>query len=267
MMRPGYDGPGDRTATCRPRSDPSVTPGSAWHVPQVPGRPSRFDRPVQEKGSGRPSSAEPADAQHDPDPPPHGPGRTAETGRRRARPQTSRSIAVQAAMNVIVVVTSLVLGGVAALTLSWMLYAWRSPDGLAATRFSRGEPTTTRTLRFSLLVPARHEDQVLGHTLDGLAALDHPDVEILCIVGHDDDATAAVAALGRRAPPRARARGRRPLVAQEQAQGAQHGAAALHGRRGRASSTPRTRCTRTAARHRDHVPRGPAPTWCRAACS
>jgi cellulose synthase/poly-beta-1,6-N-acetylglucosamine synthase-like glycosyltransferase len=100
---------------------------------------------------------------------------------------------VQTALNVIVVTSSLVLGGVAALTLAWMLYAWRSPDGLAATRFSRGDATAVTPLRFSLLVPARHEDQVLGHTLDGLAALDHPDVEILCIVGHDDDATAAVA--------------------------------------------------------------------------
>jgi cellulose synthase/poly-beta-1,6-N-acetylglucosamine synthase-like glycosyltransferase len=96
-------------------------------------------------------------------------------------------------VNVIVVTTSVVLGGIAALTLTWMLYAWRTPDGLAATRFSRGDATAVRPLRFSLLVPARHEDQVLAHTLDGLAALDHPEFEVLCIVGHDDDATAAVA--------------------------------------------------------------------------
>ncbi|MGN6242225.1 MAG: glycosyltransferase [Motilibacteraceae bacterium] len=81
----------------------------------------------------------------------------------------------------------------AALTLSWMLYAWRSPEGLAATRFSRREVPTARRLRFSLIVPARHEDAVLGHTLDGLAAFDHDDVEILAVVGHDDEGTAAVA--------------------------------------------------------------------------
>lgn len=100
---------------------------------------------------------------------------------------------MQVVVNVIVITSSVVLGGVAALTLTWMLYAWRSPDGLAATRFSRGDATSMKRLRFSLLVPARHEDQVLGHTLDGLAALDHPNVEIICIVGHDDLATAAVA--------------------------------------------------------------------------
>jgi cellulose synthase/poly-beta-1,6-N-acetylglucosamine synthase-like glycosyltransferase len=100
---------------------------------------------------------------------------------------------VQDLVSLIVVVTSVVLGAVAALTLSWMLYAWRSPDGHQATRFSRGEPSAVRPLRFSLLVPARHEDLVLAGTLDGLAALDHPDVEVLCIVGHDDPDTAAVA--------------------------------------------------------------------------
>jgi cellulose synthase/poly-beta-1,6-N-acetylglucosamine synthase-like glycosyltransferase len=100
---------------------------------------------------------------------------------------------VQDLVSLIVVVTSLVLGAVAALTLSWMLYAWRSPDGHQATRFSRGEPGAVRRLRFSILVPARHEDQVLAGTLDGLAALDHPHVEVLCIVGHDDPDTAAVA--------------------------------------------------------------------------
>ena len=105
----------------------------------------------------------------------------------------------------LVVATSLVLGTVAALTLTWMVYAWRTPEALAATRFSRGEPTAVRRLRFSLLVPARHEDEVLGHTLDGLAGLRHPDVEVICVVGHDDDATAAVArAAAERHPDRVR---------------------------------------------------------------
>lgn len=96
-------------------------------------------------------------------------------------------------LSVLVVVSSIVLGSVAALTLCWMVYAWRSPEGLAGTRFSRGEPTAVRRLRFSLIVPARHEDEVLGHTLDSLAALDHEFVEILCVVGHDDPGTTAVA--------------------------------------------------------------------------
>lgn len=96
-------------------------------------------------------------------------------------------------LSFLVIVASLMLGSVAALTLCWMVYAWRSPEGLAGTRFSTGEPTAVRGLRFSLLVPARHEDQVLGRTLDALAALEHPWVQIVCVVGHDDPGTTAVA--------------------------------------------------------------------------
>lgn len=109
------------------------------------------------------------------------------------------------ALSSLVVLSSLVLGTIATLTLCWMVYAWRTPEGLASTRFSRGEPTAVKRLRFSLLVPARHEDEVLGGTLDSLAALDHDDVEVLCIVGHDDPGTTAVArAAAERHPGRVR---------------------------------------------------------------
>lgn len=109
------------------------------------------------------------------------------------------------ALSLVVVVSSIVLGSVAALTLCWMVYAWRTPEGMAGTRFSRGQPTAVRSLRFSLLVPARHEDEVLAGTLDSLAALDHESVEILCIVGHDDPGTTAVATeAARRHPDRIR---------------------------------------------------------------
>jgi glycosyltransferase XagB len=42
-------------------------------------------------------------------------------------------------------------------------------------------------------VPARHEDEVLAHTLDTLAAQQYPNFEIICIVGHDDPGTTEVA--------------------------------------------------------------------------
>lgn len=85
---------------------------------------------------------------------------------------------------------AVVLLGIAALNLWWMLDAWRTPDRMAATPFRHlADPQ----LSFSLLVPARHEEDVLGDTLDAMAALDHPDFEVLAIVGHDDHGTAAVA--------------------------------------------------------------------------
>jgi len=102
------------------------------------------------------------------------------------------------------VVVSLLLTGVAGTTLAWMLHAWRTPQHLEATRFSR-TPGTGRRPRFSLLVPARHEEDVLGETLDRLAAVEYDDVEILAIVGHDDPGTEAVArAASTRHPDRVR---------------------------------------------------------------
>jgi cellulose synthase/poly-beta-1,6-N-acetylglucosamine synthase-like glycosyltransferase len=92
---------------------------------------------------------------------------------------------------VMVALVSLSLFGIATVTLWWMLHAWRDPDTLSATGFER-EPGPPE-LSFSLLVPARHEQAVLEATLERLAALDHPDFEVLPIVGHDDPETAAVA--------------------------------------------------------------------------
>ena len=88
-------------------------------------------------------------------------------------------------------VVSLVLFGIAAATLWWMLHAWRTPNTLEATGFParRQEPR----LSFSLIVPARHEEAVLAQTLDRLMGLDHPDYEVLVVVGHDDAGTHAVA--------------------------------------------------------------------------
>lgn len=89
------------------------------------------------------------------------------------------------------ILVSLVLTAISSTTLWWMLHAWRHTDALAATRFPRRPRPPRRS--FSLLVPARHEEAVLGHTLDRLAELDHPDYEVVAIVGHDDPATEEVA--------------------------------------------------------------------------
>ena len=90
-----------------------------------------------------------------------------------------------------IIVLALLLTIVAATTLWWMLHAWRSADDLRATQFS-SSPRPARH-RFTLLVPGRHEEEVLGQTLDRLAQQDHPDFEIIAIVGHDDPGTELVA--------------------------------------------------------------------------
>jgi cellulose synthase/poly-beta-1,6-N-acetylglucosamine synthase-like glycosyltransferase len=79
---------------------------------------------------------------------------------------------------------------VAISTLIWMVDSWRTPESIAQTRFP--VPDEPR-LSFSLLVPARDEEQVLPHTVERLLESDHPDFEIIIIVGDDDHGTAAVA--------------------------------------------------------------------------
>jgi cellulose synthase/poly-beta-1,6-N-acetylglucosamine synthase-like glycosyltransferase len=94
-------------------------------------------------------------------------------------------------LSIALVVVSLVLFGIAAATVWWMLHAWRDPETLEQTGFARAD--SQPGLSFSLLVPARHEEAVLEHTLEQLLRIDHPDFEVIPIVGHDDPGTAAVA--------------------------------------------------------------------------
>jgi cellulose synthase/poly-beta-1,6-N-acetylglucosamine synthase-like glycosyltransferase len=62
---------------------------------------------------------------------------------------------------------------------------------LAATKFA--VPDGECALSFSLLVPARHEEEVLEHTVRRLLESAHTEYEIIIIVGHDDPETARVA--------------------------------------------------------------------------
>ena len=79
---------------------------------------------------------------------------------------------------------------VAVTSLAWMVDSWRTPHALGQMPFP--EPDDPR-LSFSLLVPARHEEVVLGDTVRRLLSQNHPDFEVIVIVGDDDEGTAAVA--------------------------------------------------------------------------
>jgi glycosyltransferase XagB len=93
--------------------------------------------------------------------------------------------------SLVIVLASIIQFGVAAFTLWWMLHAWRTPETLTDTRFA--DPDGTHGLSFSLLVPARHEQEVLQHTVERLLTSSHTDYEVIVIVGHDDPETAEVA--------------------------------------------------------------------------
>ncbi len=86
--------------------------------------------------------------------------------------------------------TSAVLFVVAATTLAWMLDSWRTPHAVGQMPFP--EPDDTQ-LSFSLIVPARHEEAVLAHTVRRLLEQEHEWVEVLIVVGDDDPGTEAVA--------------------------------------------------------------------------
>ena len=92
---------------------------------------------------------------------------------------------------VLYIVVSLLVGMVALSTLVWMLNAWRTPHSLTESQLKADGRETVHS--FSLIVPARHEEAVLEHTLSRLISSDHPDFEVLVVVGHDDPGTRAVA--------------------------------------------------------------------------
>src|SRR3954447_5126570 len=95
-----------------------------------------------------------------------------------------------ATVTTVVTLISALLLLVILVSVAWQAYAWRTPDTFARTGLAHlDEPE----LSFSVLVPARHEETVLGTTLTGIAAIDHPNFEIVVVVGHDDPGTCAVA--------------------------------------------------------------------------
>lgn len=101
------------------------------------------------------------------------------------------AIASGLALYLLYIGVSLLLGAIGATTLVWMLHAWRTPSGLAASRLGTDQLAPAHS--FSLIVPARHEEPVLDVTLSRLVQADHPSFEVLVVVGDDDPATRAVA--------------------------------------------------------------------------
>lgn len=106
-------------------------------------------------------------------------------------------------MAAVIAIVSLALFIFSTLTLWWTLHAWRTPETLSSTRFE--DPDGDHQLSFSLLVPARHEEQVLEHTISRLLESGHSRFEVIIIVGHDDPGTTEAARrAAERAPDRVR---------------------------------------------------------------
>jgi hypothetical protein len=123
---------------------------------------------------------------------------------------------------VLLALVSLGLTGISAASVRRSLHAWRSIDAVGATGFRApaGPPASS----FSLVVVAGlagaagvgasgrgdagrlgHDAGRLGRTLDRLAGIDHPRLEVLAVVGHDDEgAREAAGAAAERHPGRVR---------------------------------------------------------------
>jgi cellulose synthase/poly-beta-1,6-N-acetylglucosamine synthase-like glycosyltransferase len=86
---------------------------------------------------------------------------------------------------------SFVLAAIAWITLVWTVSAWRTPAALLDSGLSGTALAPAHS--FSLIVPARHEEVVLEATLTRLMTSDHPEFEVLVVVGDDDPGTREVA--------------------------------------------------------------------------
>ncbi|WP_426503704.1 glycosyltransferase family 2 protein [Dactylosporangium sp. McL0621] len=79
---------------------------------------------------------------------------------------------------------------VGALEVRWRLYGWRTPEAVEQMRWPSGDGLTAQE-RFTIIVPALHEELVIAATLRHLLRQDHPDYEILVSLCEGDDATIA----------------------------------------------------------------------------
>ncbi len=69
-------------------------------------------------------------------------------------------------------------------------YAYRDPESVSRLKFP--EPKTPQE-KFLMIVPARHEEEVLDATLARLAQQTHPNVDIITVICDDDEGTLKVA--------------------------------------------------------------------------
>jgi cellulose synthase/poly-beta-1,6-N-acetylglucosamine synthase-like glycosyltransferase len=185
---------------------PGTDPGSG--APTTAG--GTEDRGGERSGTG---AGDPADSLRG-SPPGQAAARIVEAVRREVQSLSPGELILTAVLSLF----SLVLTVIALTSLWWMLHAWRTPESLSATGFAAtgaaatgaagagaagagaagagaagaGAATEPRH-RFSLIVPARHEEAVLAETLERLVASDHPDFEVIAVVGDDDPATEEVA--------------------------------------------------------------------------
>lgn len=92
----------------------------------------------------------------------------------------------------ILTVTSLALFLQSSVEAWRMMYSFRDPASVDKLRFPKPRKKGRRE-NFCIIVPARHEAAVIGHTLSVLAKQTHPNVDIISVICDDDIDTLAAA--------------------------------------------------------------------------
>ena len=93
------------------------------------------------------------------------------------------------AVQLILLLCSVMLTAVGVITLVWMLYAWENP--IQAKRRESPKKYLKPAYTFSAIVPVRHEEKVIEDTVRAIDKIDYPDdmKEIIIVCRHDDTQT------------------------------------------------------------------------------
>jgi hypothetical protein len=170
------------TATCGPGGDPPPPPAERGSPDDEPVLQPAGDDEVVILGTEEPVD-QPAD-----------PGAVERDGTGdRSGPLESAGLDLVGAIGVALLgLLSLALAGISAARLRRMLHAWLSPPAPRVMDVARGR--VPPAMSFSLIVADRGDEDGFERTLQQLAAFDHPDVEILAVVGHNEPRARELAA-------------------------------------------------------------------------
>ncbi|EKE00488.1 MAG: glycosyl transferase family protein, partial [uncultured bacterium] len=93
----------------------------------------------------------------------------------------------------IIIILSLILTIHGIFTLTWMLYAWDNPENVD--KHKSPKDFSLPRFSFTALIPARHEENVIGDTIKSVNNINYPDnlKEILVLCREDDIKTIAKA--------------------------------------------------------------------------
>lgn len=92
-------------------------------------------------------------------------------------------------VNLAVLLLSLVMILQGSFTLWWMLYAWNHPESVEKNKSPR--KFISPFFSFTAIVPARHEEKVIGHTIEALSRINYPEhlKEVIIVCRYDDHDT------------------------------------------------------------------------------